>query len=138
MEVKINITTNQYDEDSNVDTMQVDTLGELYNKNNDIYVVYKNNEVGNLTTSTIKICEDEISIKQFGASTSTMVFKEGSSNFTKYRTPQGIFLIETNTQRLVIDKGEGNTIKIRIEYDIKIMDMFQGRNEISILIQNKE
>ena len=138
MKVNVNIITKQYDENSNVDTIKLNVVGETYNKNNDIYVVYKQTEEGHTTTSTIKICEEEVSIKQFGASNSTMIFKEGSSNITRYRTPQGMLIIETDTKKLIIDKSEENRIKININYDIKIMDMFQGRNEISILIENKE
>ena len=138
MKANVNIITKQYDENSNVDTIKLNVVGETYNKNNDIYVVYKQTEEGHSTTSTIKICEEEVSIKQFGASNSTMIFKEGSSNITKYRTPQGMLIIETDTKKLIIDKSEKNRIKININYDIKIMDMFQGRNEISILIENKE
>ena len=138
MKANVNIITKQYDENSNVDTIKLNVVGETYNKNNDIYVVYKQTEEGHTTTSTIKICEEEVSIKQFGASNSTMIFKEGSSNITKYRTPQGMLIIETDTKKLIIDKSEENSIKININYDIKIMDMFQGRNEISILIENKE
>lgn len=138
MKANVNIITKQYDENSNVDTIKLNVVGETYNKNNDIYVVYKQTEEGHTTTSTIKICEEEVSIKQFGASNSTMIFKEGSSNITRYRTPQGMLIIETDTKKLIIDKSEENRIKININYDIKIMDMFQGRNEISILIENKE
>ena len=138
MKANVNIITKQYDENSNVDTIKLNVVGETYNKNNDIYVVYKQTEEGHTTTSTIKICEEEVSIKQFGASNSTMIFKEGSSSITRYRTPQGMLIIETDTKKLIIDKSEENRIKININYDIKIMDMFQGRNEISILIENKE
>jgi len=138
VKANVNIITKQYDENSNVDTIKLNVVGETYNKNNDIYVVYKQTEEGHTTTSTIKICEEEVSIKQFGASNSTMIFKEGSSNITRYRTPQGMLIIETDTKKLIIDKSEENSIKININYDIKIMDMFQGRNEISILIENKE
>lgn len=138
MKANVNIITKQYDENSNVDTIKLNVVGETYNKNNDIYVVYKQTEEGHTTTSTIKICEEEVSIKQFGASNSTMIFKEGSSNITRYRTPQGMLIIETDTKKLIIDKSEENCIKININYEIKIMDMFQGRNEISILIENKE
>lgn len=138
MKANVNIITKQYDENSNVDTIKLNVVGETYTKNNDIYVVYKQTEEGHTTTSTIKICEEEVSIKQFGASNSTMIFKEGSSNITRYRTPQGMLIIETDTKKLIIDKSEENRIKININYDIKIMDMFQGRNEISILIENKE
>ena len=138
MKANVNIITKQYDENSNVDTIKLNVVGETYNKNNDIYVVYKQTEEGHTTTSTIKICEEEVSIKQFGASNSTMIFKEGSSNITRYRTPQGMLIIETDTKKLIIDKSEEKRIKINVNYEIKIMDMFQGRNEISILIENKE
>jgi len=138
VKANVNIITKQYDENSNVDTIKLNVVGETYNKNNDIYVVYKQTEEGHTTTSTIKICEEEVSIKQFGASNSTIIFKEGSSSITRYRTPQGMLIIETDTKKLIIDKSEENSIKININYDIKIMDMFQGRNEISILIENKE
>ena len=138
MKANVNIITKQYDENSNVDTIKLNVVGETYNKYNDIYVVYKQTEEGHTTTSTIKICEEEVSIKQFGASNSTMIFKEGSSNITRYRTPQGMLIIETDTKKLIIDKSEEKRIKININYEIKIMDMFQGRNEISILIENKE
>ena len=84
MKANVNIITKQYDENSNVDTIKLNVVGETYNKNNDIYVVYKQTEEGHTTTSTIKICEEEVSIKQFGASNSTMIFKEGSSNLTNY------------------------------------------------------
>ena len=138
MEVKINIITKQYDENSNVDTINVNTIGELYTKNGDTYVVYKTIEEGRTTTSTIKITEDELTIKQFGDSNSTMVLKQDKNTITKYRTPQGLFIIETDTTKLKIDKEKEKCIKIEVKYNIKIMDIFQGRNEISILIQNKE
>ena len=41
MDVKINILTKQYDDNSNVDTINIDTIANLYNKNNDIYIMYK-------------------------------------------------------------------------------------------------
>ena len=48
--------------------------------------------------------------------------------------PQGLFIIETETNKLIIDKNENNYIKLNIEYNIKILDLFKGRNEINILI----
>lgn len=138
MEVKINIVTKQYDENSNVDTISLNTDGNLYLKNDEIYIAYKETEDGNEITSTIKISKDEISIKKFGSVNSTMTFKENQNSVTKYKTPQGLFIIETETNSLVINKTRKDIIQIDVEYNIKIMDLFQGRNEISILIQNKE
>jgi uncharacterized beta-barrel protein YwiB (DUF1934 family) len=138
MNVKINIVTKQYDEKGNADTIKLNTVGDLYYKNNDIYVVYKEEEDGNKTTNTIKISENEVSIKKFGNTNSNMSFKKDGVNETKYRTPQGLFIIETKTKELKIDKNEEKCIKLDIDYNIKIMDLFKGRNKMNILVEIKE
>ena len=138
MNAKINIVTKQYDEKGNTDTIRLNTVGDLYYKNNDIYVVYKEEEDGNKTTSTIKISENEVSIKRFGNTNSNMSFKKDGVNETKYRTPQGLFIIETKTKELKIDKNEEKCIKLDIDYNIKIMDLFKGRNKMNILVEIKE
>ncbi|MDK2564436.1 DUF1934 domain-containing protein [Romboutsia sedimentorum] len=138
MNGKVSITTKQYDESGKVDTINLSTFADVYYKNNDIYVVYKENEDGNKTTSTIKISENEINIKRFGDTNSTMNFKKSSIYETKYRTPQGLFIIETNTKELKIDKNKKKCIKAEIEYDIKIMELFKGRNKINIIVQINE
>lgn len=138
MNAKVSITTKQYDESGKVDTINLSTPADVYHKNNDIYVVYKENEDGNKTTSTIKISENEINIKRFGDTNSTMNFKKNSVYETKYGTPQGLFIIETNTKELKIDKNEKKCIKAEIEYDIKIMELFKGRNKIKIIVQINE
>ena len=73
MDVKINIRTNQYDDNGYVDTINLDTIANLYNKNNDIYIVYKEEIEGLKTTTTIKISDNEVSIKRFGNTNSNMI-----------------------------------------------------------------
>ncbi|MEG2789207.1 MAG: DUF1934 domain-containing protein, partial [Romboutsia sp.] len=128
MSAKINIITKQYDESGNIDTIKLESNADVINKNNDIFVVYKEEEEGLKVTTTIKICENEVSIKRFGNTNSTMILKKGNSHIARYRTPQGLFIIETQTKKLNIDKSLKNCIKLDIEYDIKIMDLFQGKN----------
>ena len=134
MEAKIKISTKQYGENNNTDTMEVNAIGKIFEKNNDIYLVYEEVEDGQKITNTIKISDKEVSIKKFGNVNSLMVFKEGYKHETKYRTNQGLFIIETETNKLTIDKNENNYIKLNIEYNISILDLFKGRNEINILI----
>ena len=134
MESKIKISTKQYGENNNTDTMEVNAVGKIFEKNNDIYLVYEEVEDGQKITNTIKISDKEVSIKKFGNVNSLMVFREGYKHETKYRTPQGLFVIETETNKLIIDKNENNYIKLNIEYNISILDLFKGRNEINILI----
>ena len=135
MEAKIKISTKQYGENNNTDTMEVNAVGKIFEKNNDKYLVYEEVEDGQKITNTIKISDKEVSIKKFGNVNSLMVFKEGYKHETKYRTNQGLFIIETETNKLTIDKNENNYIKLNIEYNINILDLFKGRNEINILIE---
>ena len=135
MEAKLKILTKQYDEAGTVDTIEVDTIGKIFEKNKDIYVVYEEIEEDQKITTTVRISDDEVSIKRFGNVNSLMVFKEKHKHLTKYRTNQGLFIIETETNKLVVDKSEKNYIKLNIEYNINILDLFKGKNEINILIE---
>ena len=121
MEAKLKILTKQYDEVGNIDTIEVNTIGKMFEKNKDIYIVYEESE--------------EVSIKRFGNVNSLMIFKENHKNLTKYKTNQGLFVIETETNKLTIDKSKNNYIKLNIEYNINILDLFKGKNEINILIE---
>lgn len=134
MSVKISINTKQYDENGNIDTMEISKFGKIFYKNDGVYIVYKEQEENIETTNTIKILKDEISIKKFGTVNSTMIFKCGVNNTTKYVTPQGILLIDIDTKELDINIKEGEHIKLKIDYNIKIQDLFFGRNKIEIYI----
>ena len=135
MEAKLKILTKQYDEIGNVDKIEVNNIGKIFEKNKDIYVVYEESEDGKKVTTTLKISDEEVSIKKFGNVNSLMVFKENHKYLTKYKTNQGLFVIETQTNKLVVDKSEKNYIKLNIEYNINILDLFKGKNEINILIE---
>ena len=135
MEAKLKILTKQYDEVGTVDTIEVDTIGKIFGKNKDIYVVYEEIEEDQKITTTVRISDEEVSIKRFGNVNSLMIFKENHKNLTKYKTNQGLFVIETETNKLTIDKSKNNYIKLNIEYNINILDLFKGKNEINILIE---
>lgn len=137
MDVKVNIKTRQYDNNGSLDTIDVVAFGTLYNKKDDVYVVYKEKEDQLETTTTIKISKDEVSIKRYGSNNSTMIFKQDQSNITKYRTQQGLFIIETHTKNLDINFKGNNNIRLSIKYNIKIMDLFEGINQIDIQIEEK-
>jgi uncharacterized beta-barrel protein YwiB (DUF1934 family) len=129
LSANLNIKTVQYDECGQKDTITLNTTATIYEKSNAIYVVYKEEE----TTTTIKILKDEVNIKKFGMTNSNMRFKEGVCEVIRYATPQGVFLIENDTKKLKINIDNSN-IKIDIDYNIKIENLFNGRNEISINI----
>ena len=127
MSVKISINTRQYDEKGNMDTIEMTAFGKIY----------KEKEENIEITNTIKILKNQVSIKKFGAINSTMLFKCGESSTTKYVTPQGTLLIDIDTRELDINIQEGEHIKLKIDYNIKVQDLFLGRNKIDIYIGTK-
>ncbi|MGL5329739.1 MAG: DUF1934 domain-containing protein [Peptostreptococcaceae bacterium] len=135
MDVKININTNQYDEHSKIDTININTVGTLHKKNNGTYLMYKEIQDGVEITTSMKIVGSELTIKRFGDSNSTMVFEKGKKYISKYMTPYGLFNIETNTKYLNIKLNDDNSIKIDLDYDIKVNDIFSGRNKIEVNVE---
>lgn len=132
MEVKINIHTIQYNEYGEKNDIVVKAIGTLYEKKDNKYVIYKEIEEGKETTTSIKIEDEKITIKRFGEINSTMIFKQDQKQSSSYMTAQGMFTVETKTNKLVLNQKE--TIDIYIDYNIEIMNMFKGRNEIKIKI----
>ncbi len=135
MESNIKIVTKQYDDNNNVDTMEINQTATVYDKNGYTYVVYKEIEDGNSITSTIKISRDEVSIKKFGTINTTMIFKEGYIDSINYKTIYGLFRMNICTTDLSIIKKDENNFEIFIKYDIEIQDLFKGKNEISISVE---
>lgn len=136
VDVSISMNTKQYDNLGNEDFIEVISKGSMYEKNNDTYLVYKEELEKGLAhvTTTIKISENEVLIKKFGAVDSNMKFVMGSEVITKYKTPQGLFDIKINTTKLDIKKFD-KTIKLDIEYNICITGLFEGVNKVNIYVK---
>lgn len=132
MEVKINIHTIQYNEYGETDNIKVNATGTLYEKKDNTYVVYKENQDNQETTTSIKIEDDKVTIRRFGETNSTMTFKKNDVTKSNYLTPQGMFIIEVKTNKLNINMKDD--IEVDIDYNIEIMDMFKGRNLIKLNI----
>ncbi|MGM9533972.1 MAG: DUF1934 domain-containing protein [Intestinibacter sp.] len=136
MDVNINIVTTQFNELGEKNIIKSSATGTLYQKKDHKYVMYKEIQDGEETTTSLKIEKDKVTIKRYGALNSTLVFKVGNTDISRYMTPQGVFVIENHTKELLIFDNQSN-ISIDIDYDIKIMDMFTGRNLINIKIKEK-
>lgn len=136
IDVNISMNTKQYDKFGNEDCIEVVTKGNMYEKNGEIYIVYKEELEQNSAhvTTTIKISSNEILIKRFGVVNSNMKFILEKETFTHYKTPQGIFNIKINTNKLNIENTD-EVIKIDIDYDMEIVGLFEGLNKIQIEIK---
>lgn len=136
IDVNISMIMKQYDNLGNEDIIEVLSNGKLYEKNDGIYVIYKEELEKNSdhVTTTIKISEKEILIKRFGLVNSNMKFILDKETTTLYKTPQGIFNIKINTNKLDI-KETDKDIEIEIDYNMEILGLFKGVNIIKIKIE---
>ncbi|MGL5749574.1 MAG: DUF1934 domain-containing protein, partial [Paraclostridium sp.] len=116
LNVDVSVKTKQVDKLGNKDYIEMVSFGSLYEKKDHMYVIYKE-ELGNKeeVTTTIKIFEDEVSIKRFGNLNSNMVFNCNKPYVSRYHTAQGIFEIQINTNKLDITKNK-NDLDINIGY----------------------
>lgn len=136
IDVSISMHTRQYDNLGNEDLIEVVSKGSMYEKDKDIYIVYKEElEKGSThVTTTIKISENEVLIKRFGSVNSNMKFVSGNETVTKYRTPQGLFDIKINTTKLIVKRFD-KTIELDIEYNMCITGLFEGLNKVNIHVK---
>lgn len=135
--VIVKIKSEQINENGEKDIMEFISEGKLYNKNNNIYVTYEESEITGMenTTTTIKVQDDEVTIKRFGKNNSTMVFGKDKRYIVKYETTQGIFNMEIITSDINISINEENKINIYVNYKIKIDGLFEGKNTININVK---
>lgn len=137
IDVSISMHTQQNDSLGNKDFIKVEAKGNMYEKNNDIYIIYKEEIEKGLeyVTTTIKIAENEVLIKRFGSVKSDMKFIKGVETINKYRTPQGLFNIKINTKKLEVSKVD-KQVHLNIEYNMFIEGLFEGTNKVNIDIKD--
>ncbi|SJZ66093.1 DUF1934 domain-containing protein [Garciella nitratireducens] len=125
----------------NPETIELLTEGELYNKNNSDYILYKESEVSGMkgTTTTIKIEEggEQISIIRLGTTNSHMVFKKGEKKYDRYTTPYGDFVVSILTKNIDIkyDENKQPTL-IHLDYHVNIQGVQGSKNTLEIQVKH--
>lgn len=113
------------------------TEGKYYEKNNAIYLIYKETEVLGIegSVTTLKIKDDKVNMKRYGSVGNEMCFEKGKRVTGEYETPFGNMPMEllTNSVENSIDR---DTIKgyIHIDYDLSIRGLTDSRNKLNVEI----
>lgn len=76
-------------------------------------------EDGKKNKVLLKFVDNSFEMNKSGEVTSTLNFEEGVKTEGLYKTPFGIFVIDTDTKRLVINVTESNIV-ISLEYELSI------------------
>ncbi|MBE6023965.1 MAG: DUF1934 domain-containing protein [Cellulosilyticum sp.] len=117
---------------SHFDESQNEFKGKIAVKDNDIYILYKDQTTQ--TNTTIKASEQGVSIKRTGAMNGNLQFEKGKTTRCLYGTPYGNMLIDIETANIevyLLEKG----VKIYIEYAM-LMDGEKMSDNIFIAMAN--
>ena len=126
--------------DNKTNTIELMSEAKFYKKDDTYYIVYKETEITGMegTTTTVKVCEDTISLIRFGTICSNMVFKEGYKHKCSYDTLYGSLdvVVQANTIKTQISDSGG---ELYIDYDIEVGGNKLGSNNFYIrVIERKE
>jgi len=137
------------------DSVEIQTEGTLYTKNNSIYIAYDESEKLGLNDAKtlIKLMPsegrtDDAQPKSLGDKTlhirryckgeednMDMALQQGKLNITRYKIPQvGSMDIQVYTNKLEDELNEEGYGRIFVDYKIKFDEVFSRRNQIEINI----
>ena len=134
--IEIKSKIEQIEGDKN--TIEVSTVGELFEKNGSIFVVYFESEVSGMQgcKTVLKISGETITLTRFGDTTTKMIFNRQSSMKSLYHTPYGDFDMEVKTLELdsEIDMSK-LTGRIHLSYNVILESLSSSFNQMDIFIR---
>lgn len=136
--VWLSIKGQQSIESEEPEIIELITEGELYNKNQSNYLLYKESEVSGMegTTTTLKVDEDQISIIRLGTTNTHLVFKKGQRKYNRYETPYGDLVLSIFTKDLDIKYNEKKEpVSIYLDYNLGIEGGQQSQNSLEIQVK---
>ena len=110
------------------------TIGDLYKKNNDFYVVYKESELTGLEGKTVlKIEKDKLTLTRNNRA-SQMIFEPNIPHTNHYDMGDGAFQVIVKTRKLdtVFSESGGN---INVKYDLNINNFIVSQNYLDISVK---
>ncbi len=131
----IKVTGVQKDTEGTENKIELITEGICYRKKNNLYIVYKETEISGMegATTTLKIDgRDKVSMRRFGNAAMQIVFQQGKSYDSRYRTQFGDFDMKVFTRELAVDLCKQQKGEIAIKYDLWVMGMLDTDNQINI------
>lgn len=128
-------------EDAEEDVLEFVTEGQLYEKGDSVYVLYKESEFSGMEgcTTSLKITGDKVRMKRYGAALpidTVIEFEKGKRFEGYYDTPYGAIEMEvlTNTVENHLHDTPERKGKLAIDYHISLRGLSEGRSKLDIEI----
>lgn len=135
----IQIATTQVNNLSNEEeTIELITEGDFYEEEGSFRLVYDETEISGLkgTTTTLNVQGEKVVMSRSGNASSIMEFEKGKRHKTVYDTEFGSMYMEMSTTKVDVSlKKDPLSIDIRIDYDIIVKNMFEGKNRMHIKVK---
>lgn len=129
----IGTQTNEWGEK---DTIELITLGNLYVKNNSIYLLYNETAVSGMegTTTSVKAEPRRVTLNRMGSAELKQIFEVGILNDGNYVTPFGIMPTRVLPSKVEVDLTEMGG-SINLEYELELGQHKVSYNELSITVK---
>ena len=142
-DITLKITGKQIYDTHEEDQMEFVTEGQLYQKNDAVYMIYDESELSGMAgcKTTLKLVGDTLRMKRIGQSgTGTEMYFEVNKRFNStYSTPYGPMELEILT-RSVENEFDMETLSgnVAVCYDVSLQGVAEGKNklEINVMQQN--
>lgn len=131
--VKIQIITEQFSEENGKDRIEEFFYGTMIEKAGKTYVLYDEIQAHEEINTRIKIDDDYVSIGRSGGIKTLLRFIEDADTESLYSCIQGDFYLKIFTRKVEVDVGE-EEINIDLDYDLRIIGLFDGKNKVNIKI----
>lgn len=139
-DIMLKITGRQMAGKDDEDLMEFVTEGKLYDKGDARYLVYDESEFSGFPgcKTTLRLKGDSIRMKRIGEGAgfgAEFVFEKGKRFSSRYQTPYGSMDMEVLTSEVVNNLSEEGYGDIRIDYQVSIGGVAEGRNRLKIEVK---
>jgi len=120
------------------EAIEMITTGQYFEKNGKVYIKYEDTALDEdqVTSTTIKLDEDQVSILRFGATNTQMIFEKDKEHYTPYETAFGLFELTLRTKDIHLVMG-ADRIDLLVDYTIDINHAGGTPSQFALEITNQ-
>lgn len=132
-DVFVSVCGTQYDGTGDANPIEVITPGTYALRNNKHFVLYEEVMEGtdSVTKNTLKVSEQEVSLKRTGAANVHMIFNKENKTSANYATPFGNLLIGVDTKSISVSESE-EKISVAVDYSLDVNYEFLADCELRV------
>lgn len=136
--VLLSIRGEQYYDDSDADSMELVTEGDMALTEDCMVLSYRETELTGMegTTTTFEVKGPQVILTRSGAVNSQMIFEEGRRHTSLYETPFGELTVDIQTSLLKHTLSQRGGV-MEIKYSIAVDHTVTGRNCFKIRVKRK-